>query len=70
MTTMEGVPTAGHLPATLQQLIKDFLVQLPGAMPVGVRQRGTARGLDAQMGQLALATGQTAADFPQAMSPA
>ena len=53
----ETVPRAGHLLATRKQNAKDFLIQRPGTMLVGIGERGLVGCLGhAKMLQLAFAT--------------
>src|SRR5579883_2812153 len=56
-----------RLTAPVEQM-KHVLVQLPGPMPVHVRQRGSAHHLDPQVRELALAAAQPLLDLPQAVS--
>jgi hypothetical protein len=56
--------------ATLEQLKKDLLVKLPGAMPIRIPKSGTARGSDSKMLQFTLAASQPSGDFPERMSSA
>ena len=64
---LETEPPAGGRGrrAAPQQCLEHPLIELPRAMLVGVGQCGPGRCRDPQMGQLALAAGQPAADFPQ-----
>jgi len=66
----EPVPSGDHA-ATVEQLIEHALVQLPGAVLVGVGQgRALGRVGQAQMPQLAFTGGQAAADFAQRLRSA
>ncbi len=53
-----------------QQREEDFLVELPGAVGVGIRQGRVARGVDYQMFQISLTASQAAGYFPQGMGSA
>lgn len=54
----------------LEQSLEDLLEQLPRTVAVCVGERGSDRGIDAQMGQLAFAAPQLASDLPQRMGAA
>ncbi len=60
----------GQRAAALQQPVEGRLVQLPGPVFVGIGQRRTPGGVDAQVGEFALATGQAGAEFPEAVGMA
>ena len=60
----------GDAPAALEQLIEDLLIELPRAMGIRIGQARSGRRRGAQVGQLALATRQAPADFPQGIGAA
>ncbi len=54
-----------------QELLKHGLVERPGTVGIGICESGAFRGNgNAQVLRLALGTGQSSADLPQAVSPA
>jgi len=53
-----------------QQLLKDLLVQLPGAVLIGISQGGTVGGGDSQVFSFPLAAPKAAGNFSEGMSPA
>ena len=61
------MPSRGGRAAPVKGIIEKILVQLPGAMGIGIRQGGFIRCLfHSQMPHFAQTAGQTAADFSQA----
>jgi hypothetical protein len=60
-----------HLnPTPVKELDKDMLIQLPGTVPVGIRQSGMARSSNAQMFQLPLAASKASGNLTERMGPA
>jgi hypothetical protein len=56
-------------PAPVKEFDKDMLVQLPGAVSVGIGQRGMARSRNAQMFQFPLAASKTSSNLTEGMGP-
>jgi hypothetical protein len=55
--------------ASLEQLEEDDLIELPGAMFIGIGQGGMAGSGDAQVFQFSFAAPQPSSDFPERMGP-
>ena len=55
---------------SVQQLQKDLLIKLPGAVLIGIGQGGTTGSGDSQMFQFALTASQTAGNFSEGMGSA
>jgi len=56
-------------PAAIKEFDKDALVQLPGAVSVGIGQSGMARSRNAQMFQLSLAASKASGNLTEGMGP-
>jgi hypothetical protein len=56
-------------PAPVKEFDKDTLIQLPGAVPVGIGQSGMARSRNAQMFQLPLTASKPPSNLTEGMSP-
>jgi hypothetical protein len=56
-------------PAPVKEFDKDMLIQLPGAVPVGIGQSGMARSCNTQMSQLPLAASKASGNLSQGMGP-
>jgi hypothetical protein len=57
-------------PAPVKQLHEDMLIQLPGAVLIGIGQRGMARSRNAQVFQLPLAASKASGNLTERMGPA
>jgi hypothetical protein len=53
-----------------KQMQEDLLVKLPGTMGIGIGQRGSTRGRNAQVLEFSFAAPQTTGDFSQRMGSA
>jgi hypothetical protein len=54
--------------ASFEELHKDSLVELPGPVLIGIRQRGTTGGADTQMFQFVFTASQPSGNLPERMS--
>jgi hypothetical protein len=57
-------------PAPVKQLHEDVLIQLPGAVFIGIGQRGMTRSRNAQVFQLPLAASKASGNLTEGMGPA
>jgi hypothetical protein len=56
--------------ASFEELYKDPLVELPGPVLIGISQRGSTGGADAQMFQFAFTASQSSGNLPKRMGSA